>query len=479
METPTDVLTVNKVLAIPRDELVARASRSGGPGGQHVNTSSTRVELLWNVRTSSVLFDDQRTRLLEALRTRLSAIGDLRVVASDTRSQRQNRALAEKRLAEIVRRALIVKKARRLTRPTRSAVERRLAEKKLRSERKHDRRDQGEEQSGGRRFAGGIARRRAKRGGRTRQLTALDPAREVAGDRVPVRTHLIRPRSGRTRRRPRPQLHDLELRHRPDFRGGILVGGKHKQAVRQRALSGPLQRGQLRARLRGPAPRRGHELVDRLGEREGVGAMRRELHEPRRALTLKNAVDDHLRQRTRRTQLVEHGRGVGTEQLDVSEIETRWKEREQRVGDREFLRVEFRNKRRERLALVRAANRARGLLAVALERIRVFHPADRLRHGVDREAVEEIEERETILEQCERIAVAHVAQAEARHGKSAHLHLMPQEIAGRRRVVPEIRARVRGVFGTRVRVAQVEVSLPEAVGHDGLERIGLRKGYLY
>jgi ribosome-associated protein len=145
METAADVLIVNKVLAIPREELVVRASRSGGPGGQHVNTSSTRVEVLWNVRTSSVLFDDQRTRLLEALRTRLTAAGDLRVVASDTRSQRQNRALAEKRLAEIVRRGLIVKKARRLTRPTRSAVERRLAEKKLRSERKHDRRDHGEE----------------------------------------------------------------------------------------------------------------------------------------------------------------------------------------------------------------------------------------------------------------------------------------------------------------------------------------------
>ena len=145
METAADVLIVNKVLAIPREELVVRASRSGGPGGQHVNTSSTRVEVLWNVRTSSVLFDDQRTRLLEALRTRLTAAGDLRVVASDTRSQRQNRALAEKLLAEIVRRGLIVKKARRLTRPTRSAVERRLAEKKLRSERKHDRRDRGEE----------------------------------------------------------------------------------------------------------------------------------------------------------------------------------------------------------------------------------------------------------------------------------------------------------------------------------------------
>jgi ribosome-associated protein len=145
MENSTDVLIVNKVLAIPRDELVVRASRSGGPGGQHVNTSSTRVELLWNVRASSVLFDDQRTRLLETLRTRLTAAGDLRVVASDTRSQRQNRALAEKRLAEVVRRALIIKKARRPTRPTRSAVERRLAEKKLRSVRKHDRQDHGEE----------------------------------------------------------------------------------------------------------------------------------------------------------------------------------------------------------------------------------------------------------------------------------------------------------------------------------------------
>jgi ribosome-associated protein len=145
METAEDDLIVNRVLAIPRSELVVHASRSGGPGGQHVNTSSTRVEVLWNVRTSSVLFDDQRTTIMHALRTRLSAAGDLRVVASDTRSQRQNRALAEQRLAEIVRRALIVKKARKLTRPTRSAVERRLAEKKLQSRRKHDRRDKGED----------------------------------------------------------------------------------------------------------------------------------------------------------------------------------------------------------------------------------------------------------------------------------------------------------------------------------------------
>jgi ribosome-associated protein len=145
METESDVLEVNSLLSIPRAELVVRASRSGGPGGQHVNTSSTRVEVLWNVRASPVLFDDQRRAIMTALRTRLSAAGDLRVVASDTRSQRRNRTLAEQRLADIVRRALIVKKARKKTRPTRSAVERRLAEKKLRARRKLDRHDTGED----------------------------------------------------------------------------------------------------------------------------------------------------------------------------------------------------------------------------------------------------------------------------------------------------------------------------------------------
>ena len=139
MENETEALAINGQLSIPRAELLVRASRSGGPGGQHVNTSSTRVEVVWNVRESPTLFDDQRALLLNALRARLGQTGELRVVASDTRSQLRNRALAEKRLAEIVRRALVVKKARKKTRPTRSAVERRLAEKKLRSKRKRDR----------------------------------------------------------------------------------------------------------------------------------------------------------------------------------------------------------------------------------------------------------------------------------------------------------------------------------------------------
>jgi ribosome-associated protein len=141
METENGTLAVNRSLAIPRAELTVRASRSGGPGGQHVNTSSTRVEVLWNVVESATLFDDQRALLVNALRGKLSEAGELRVVASDTRSQLRNRALAERRLAEIVRRALVVTKPRKKTKPTRSAVERRLAAKKLRSKRKHDRHD--------------------------------------------------------------------------------------------------------------------------------------------------------------------------------------------------------------------------------------------------------------------------------------------------------------------------------------------------
>jgi ribosome-associated protein len=145
MAPEPDELKVNHTLSIPRSELEIRASRSGGPGGQHVNTSSTRIELVWNVKTSTVLFDDQRVTIMNALGPRIAASGALRVVASDTRSQRQNRLLAEERLADVVRKALVVKAPRKRTRPTRGAVERRLAEKKLRSERKRGRHESGDE----------------------------------------------------------------------------------------------------------------------------------------------------------------------------------------------------------------------------------------------------------------------------------------------------------------------------------------------
>jgi ribosome-associated protein len=133
-------LVVDDTLAIPRGELTVRATRAGGPGGQHVNTSSTRVELLWNPATSQVLDDGRRQRLLERLAARLDGEGNVRVVASEFRSQAQNRVRAEERLAELVRRALVVPKKRKKTRPSRGAIERRLEEKRRQSLRKRDRR---------------------------------------------------------------------------------------------------------------------------------------------------------------------------------------------------------------------------------------------------------------------------------------------------------------------------------------------------
>lgn len=135
-----DPLKINGSVAIPRAELEVRASRSSGPGGQHVNTSSTRVDVTWNIRTSIALTEAQRERALKMLGPRLSADGAMRVVASDTRSQKQNRELAEQRLAEAVRRALIVPKKRKATRPTRSSVEKRLEGKKHSADKKRARR---------------------------------------------------------------------------------------------------------------------------------------------------------------------------------------------------------------------------------------------------------------------------------------------------------------------------------------------------
>jgi ribosome-associated protein len=135
-----DPLNVNAHVAIPRAELGVRATRAGGPGGQHVNTSSTRIELTWNVSATAVLTDDEKARVRAALAPRLDADGTVRVVASDTRSQRQNRELAESRLAALIRRALVVPRARKKTKPTRASVERRLTQKRIAGARKRDRR---------------------------------------------------------------------------------------------------------------------------------------------------------------------------------------------------------------------------------------------------------------------------------------------------------------------------------------------------
>ena len=138
---PQNLLAVNESLSIPRNELDVRVSRSSGAGGQHVNKTSSRVEIFWNVLASRALSEEQRARLQEKLGPRLTTEGSIRVVASDMRSQSRNRDLAEERLAELVRRALVVPRKRKATKPTRAAKEARLEAKKRHSHKKRERRD--------------------------------------------------------------------------------------------------------------------------------------------------------------------------------------------------------------------------------------------------------------------------------------------------------------------------------------------------
>ena len=140
MSVPDGFLEITPALLLPLTELEYRATRSGGPGGQHVNTSSTRIEVWWSVRTSPSLTEEQRERLLHRLASRLDRDGRLRIVASGSRSQHRNRETATERLRELVAGALAVPKARKRTKPSRAAKAARLDAKRRRSAVKRDRR---------------------------------------------------------------------------------------------------------------------------------------------------------------------------------------------------------------------------------------------------------------------------------------------------------------------------------------------------
>lgn len=141
----SDAIPITPRLAIPREEITQRATRSSGPGGQHVNTSSTRVELTWNVAASPSLSESQRERLLAKLATRLDGSGTLRVVAQSERSQLRNREEAIARFAAMVAQALVVPKTRRPTRPSKAAKRERLETKRKRGALKKERRRRDDE----------------------------------------------------------------------------------------------------------------------------------------------------------------------------------------------------------------------------------------------------------------------------------------------------------------------------------------------
>lgn len=133
-------LFVRPGVVIPADELDIRFARAGGPGGQHVNKVETKVDLRYRPATSRVLDEEQRARLLERLAGRLTADGELIVVASGHRDRLGNIEDARERLAGLLREALKPRKKRRATSPTRGSQRRRLETKRRRSDTKRQRR---------------------------------------------------------------------------------------------------------------------------------------------------------------------------------------------------------------------------------------------------------------------------------------------------------------------------------------------------
>jgi len=133
-------LRVHRRLVIPAGELRASASRSSGPGGQHVNKASTRVTLRWNPEQSEVLSDRQRARLRAKLAHRLTRGGELVLHAGRARSRARNLERARERLAELVAEALATTRTRIATRPGARVRERRAEQKRQRAALKRQRR---------------------------------------------------------------------------------------------------------------------------------------------------------------------------------------------------------------------------------------------------------------------------------------------------------------------------------------------------
>ncbi len=125
--------------AIPLSEILVRASRSSGPGGQHANVTASRIEAVLDLQTCEELGEAERARLIARLGPRVVA------VAQDTRSQARNRELALVRLQERLRSALAVAPKRTRTRPTRASVKRRLETKRRNADRKQGRRPPGDD----------------------------------------------------------------------------------------------------------------------------------------------------------------------------------------------------------------------------------------------------------------------------------------------------------------------------------------------
>lgn len=128
-----NTLHIKNGISIPEHELETTSARAGGPGGQHVNKTNTRIIIRWNVAKTQALNETQKKRVLEKLQSELTTEGDLVVQNGSTRSQLQNKKLAIAQLVKKIRHALHIPKKRKKTGISKAVKEKRLKSKKMRS----------------------------------------------------------------------------------------------------------------------------------------------------------------------------------------------------------------------------------------------------------------------------------------------------------------------------------------------------------
>ena len=127
-------LYINDHITIPDHELEISASRAGGPGGQHVNKTSTKITVRWNLENSMVLHEEEKNRIRAKIPSQITAEGDILVHNSTSRSQTHNKKEALQQLAHLIRNALIIPKKRMKKKPPKAAKEAWLEYKKQRGE---------------------------------------------------------------------------------------------------------------------------------------------------------------------------------------------------------------------------------------------------------------------------------------------------------------------------------------------------------
>jgi ribosome-associated protein len=140
MSSGPEELVINDAVRIPLSEFEFAASRSGGPGGQNVNKVNSRIQLRWNPTASPSITPEVAERFVKLAGKRMTKEGEILITGQEHRDAPKNKADCLERLAELLRAAMVRPRVRKTTKPSRGSKERRLKEKRFRSETKQGRR---------------------------------------------------------------------------------------------------------------------------------------------------------------------------------------------------------------------------------------------------------------------------------------------------------------------------------------------------